>query len=264
MTGTSNYILAQTGSDPESARLALLAGIFDPGTTGRLDALGIEPGARCLEVGAGNGSIARWFADRVGPSGQVVAADIDCRFLRDLPGNVEVRRLDIVTDELEPDHYDLAHCRAVLTHVSDPLAALRRMAAALRPGGALLVEEADFSVAGYAGHPDAGWATDLTDRIFGELAAAKIVHSYLGQDLPGLFEAVGVRVSGGVIGGSVTRAPEPRHEWWRLSMEALLPGLLGAGLLSEADAERLRRVIDDPETVYTTFADVSVWGRRPS
>lgn len=59
--------------------------------------------------------------------------------------NVEVRRHDIRTDPLEPGTYDLAHCRAVLVHLPEPHLVVRRMVAALRSGGWLLVEEGDLS-----------------------------------------------------------------------------------------------------------------------
>ena len=95
-----------------------------------------------MDVGAGAGSIVRWLSNRVGPTGHVVAADMDTRFLTDLTGdNVEVRRLDITQDELEADTYDLIHARAMLMHLDDPAEVVRRMARALAPGGWLLVED---------------------------------------------------------------------------------------------------------------------------
>ena len=67
-------------------------------------ARGVGPGWRCLEVGAGAGSIAGWLADRVGPSGQVIATDLDTRFLeQQARPNLEVRRHDVVRDPLETD-----------------------------------------------------------------------------------------------------------------------------------------------------------------
>ena len=61
------------------------------------------------------------------------------RFLGNLvEPNVEVRRRDITGDDVEPACYDLVHSRLLLMHLSDPAGALRRMAAALRPGGWLV------------------------------------------------------------------------------------------------------------------------------
>lgn len=62
-------------------RLRTLEALFDAGTIAELEARGIGRGWRCLEVGAGGGSIARWLADRVAPDGVVVATDRDTTVL---------------------------------------------------------------------------------------------------------------------------------------------------------------------------------------
>ena len=65
-------------------------------------------------MGAGAGSVVRWLSERTGPTGKVVAADLDPRFLGDISaGNVEVRRCDITKDPIEPSSYDLVHSQAV-------------------------------------------------------------------------------------------------------------------------------------------------------
>ena len=77
----SDYLL--TNSEPETGdRFDGLEQAFDAVSIGHLQRLGIGSGARCLEIGAGSGSIARWLADQVGPAGRVVATDLDVRWLR--------------------------------------------------------------------------------------------------------------------------------------------------------------------------------------
>src|SRR4029077_20750563 len=93
----------------EDERLDLLEQLFDPGSRRRRDL--VQPGWRCLEVGAGRGSMATWLAERVGPSGQVVATDLDTRSLDrlDLP-NLQVVQHNIVDDPLDalgPGSFDL-------------------------------------------------------------------------------------------------------------------------------------------------------------
>src|SRR5262249_38942010 len=101
-------------------RLMLLEAWLDPGTISHLRAVGVGPGWRCLTVGSGGGSITAWLCQQVGPSGRVVATDIDTRFLEalDYP-NLEVRRHDIVTDELEVGAFDLVQVRAVRIHLGE-------------------------------------------------------------------------------------------------------------------------------------------------
>ena len=130
------YVLSQTADAVERERLALWEHIEDARSQRHLAALGIQKGWRCLEVGAGHGSIARWLAEQVGPQGRVVATDLNPRFLTEIElPNVEVRQHDIRTDPLEPGLYDLAHCRAVLIHTPDPQRVVQHMVEALRLGG---------------------------------------------------------------------------------------------------------------------------------
>jgi len=75
------YRLAARGrQEAEDERLALLERIFDPLSRRRREL--VQPGWRCLEVGAGRGSMAVWLAEQVGESGEVVATDIDVTYLK--------------------------------------------------------------------------------------------------------------------------------------------------------------------------------------
>ena len=49
-------------------------------------------------------------------------------------------------DEFPESSFELVHVRAVLMHIADRMATLRRMVSWLAPGGWLLVEEADFGM----------------------------------------------------------------------------------------------------------------------
>src|SRR5437879_4242901 len=82
-------------------RLKLLEACYDPSTTRRLRALGVDCGWHCLEVGAGGGSIARWLASEVGPEGRVLAVDLDTRFVQEVEAdNLDVRCLDVTAGDL--------------------------------------------------------------------------------------------------------------------------------------------------------------------
>src|SRR5262249_9995586 len=118
----TGYFARDSPDGFERERLGLLTRLTDPIPTRRLLRLGVGAGWDCLDVGAGDGSVARWLADRVGPQGRVVATDLDPRFLIGLDlHNLEVRRHDLVRDDLEAGGYDLVHCRFVLMHLPDPV-----------------------------------------------------------------------------------------------------------------------------------------------
>jgi ubiquinone/menaquinone biosynthesis C-methylase UbiE len=129
------------------ARMDILSRLYD-GTTRRvLDSTGLAPGWRCLEVGGGSGSIARWMAGRVGPTGSVMCTDIDTRLIERsrgiAPPNLEVVKHDIASHDLPPASFDLGHARLVLIHVLERETAMERMVQALKPGGWLVVEDYD-------------------------------------------------------------------------------------------------------------------------
>src|SRR5215212_2164789 len=107
------------------ARLDAVESLLDPGSERYLAATGLAPGWACLEIGAGGGSVAAWLRDQVGASGGVVATDLDTRYLEPLAGpTLEVRKHDIVTDDLESDTFDLVHARLVLEHIAERQVAL--------------------------------------------------------------------------------------------------------------------------------------------
>src|SRR5689334_10923853 len=76
MGADEGYLLANQ-QDQAGVRLAALATLFDPSTFRHLDALGVGPGWRCWEVGAGGRSVPDGLAARVGPTGAVLATDVD-------------------------------------------------------------------------------------------------------------------------------------------------------------------------------------------
>jgi ubiquinone/menaquinone biosynthesis C-methylase UbiE len=79
----------------------LRSATFEAVTDHRLRLVGVQPGWRCLEVGAGNGSIARHLAGTVGATGRVEVTDLTLDHLNLPAGDtVVVRRHDITTDAL--------------------------------------------------------------------------------------------------------------------------------------------------------------------
>ena len=143
MASASGYALSNAWELAE-IRLRSLEQAHDPVTARRLRGVGVNRGWRCLELGAGRGSIARWLCDEVGAEGRVTAVDIDDRFLGqiDLP-NLEVVRADVVADPLPPGPFDLIHTRLLLMHLTARDEVLGRLPALLRPGGVVLFEEYD-------------------------------------------------------------------------------------------------------------------------
>jgi SAM-dependent methyltransferase len=138
---------ALTNRDPVAEhRFTALSALFDPVTVAHVERLGLRPGWRCWEVGAGGPSVPRLLAERVGPTGLVLATDIDIDWLGDPGSSVRVLRHDVARDDPPAEGMDLVHARLVLSHLPDRDQALAHMVAALRPGGILLVEDFDVEL----------------------------------------------------------------------------------------------------------------------
>jgi SAM-dependent methyltransferase len=263
-----NRYLAKDSPDAfERERLGLLTHLADPITTRRLTDLGVGRGWRCLDVGAGDGSVARWLAWNVGSTGSVVATDLNPRFLggHSLP-NLEVRRHNILEDELEADHFDLVHCRAVLMHLPDPIRALRRLVSAVRPGGWLVVEEpagaASFGAAD-PGHPRATGFDRSTRVLWAAVEASGTMDLDFGRRLPVLFERLGVMDLGHEGVTLTARGGDALARFFQMSSELLRERFVAAGVLTEAEFDDLSRAYNDRSFWFVAFTIFGAWGRRP-
>ena len=137
--------MGTVGKTPIEERPGVFERERDPATIRYLLQIGVSSGCRCLEVGAGGGSIAEWMCQRVGTSGHVVATDLDTRLLETIDSpNIAVRRHNIVNDDLELDCYDLVHARYVLLHLKEWEDILKKLADSLKPGGWLFIEDPDL------------------------------------------------------------------------------------------------------------------------
>jgi SAM-dependent methyltransferase len=174
-------------------RLALLAQIFDPASHAALERTGVGPGWSCWEVGAGQGTIARWLQARVGATGRVVASDVDPRFMASMAGGgLEVLTHDVVRDPPPGEAFDLVHTRLLLCHLPEREAVLDGLVAALRPGGWLVVE--DFDGLSMPADRDANpFETPLaTQAALRAFLSRRGVDLRTGRRLPGMLRARGL------------------------------------------------------------------------
>ena len=252
--------------DPAAAeRLALSSAVLDGFTTSRLSSLGELTGWRCLELGAGNGSVAGWLADQAGPSGHVLATDINTRHIPTDCGYRVVRH-DLTRDPLPDGPWDLIHARLVLRHVPGRHDILRGLAEALAPGGALVIEEWDPYRAGLVLAAPEAEAEALFYRFetaVEQLTAAGAVDMQWPWQVHGAMASAGlVEVDTAVharswAGGSAGA----RH--YAATIRLLRPGILKAGMTGE-ELDRLSGYLDDPRMVVRGLLTVSTIGHRPT
>jgi SAM-dependent methyltransferase len=252
-----DYAFPHSAED-ESRRLQLFEQRLDPLTHRRIQRLGVSKGARCLEIGGGRGSITRWLSDVVGPTGRVIATDLQMGFLGEIDAaNVEVMRHDIRTDTFPSSSFDLVHTRAVLMHISPSLDLLRRIVTWLAPGGWLVLEEPDFGM--WIGDADAVWATSprTTQVAFPSLALSQ------GRALLRQVHQLGLTEVGADAEIDIIQAGTDLAEFYRLSQAALAVPKVQAGALSLGQATALIDRPDDDDFLACGFVHIGAWGRRP-
>jgi SAM-dependent methyltransferase len=121
----------------------LVPRLFDPWAEVLLDAVGVAPGSRVLDVACGPGTVARLAAVRVGPSGHVAACDLSPAMLAvaqakaPLTGAAPITYQQCPADDLEADDegFDVVLCQQGLQFFPDRVGALTEMRRALKPGG---------------------------------------------------------------------------------------------------------------------------------
>jgi SAM-dependent methyltransferase len=259
--GATGYAL-DSAWHAERERLDSMTRLYDPGTLELCRDLGVSDGWRCLDVGAGTGSLAQQLVGLVAPGGHVTALDIDTRFVDPLASErLEVIEGDVTREALPPGQFDLVHARLLLEHLPWREAVLDALVGATRPGGWVLIEDFDWATAPMVDPP-----SSVHDTVSGAIRALFAQHGYnpsYGRTLPralrraGLSD-VGTRARAMQVAGD-REAGVPQ---WELLADQFSPALIGAGLATEAQIDAFHELWHDPDVVCFSPLMVSCWGRR--
>ena len=251
-------------------RLKLLSRVMQESTAALFDRAGISEGMTCLDIGCGSGDVTLELARRVGPKGKVVGADIDSTKL-DLCradaqalniGNVEFRMVDILEHPEKPE-FDLVHARFLLTHLSDPAAAVGAFYDHLKFGGLVIAQDIDFT--GLFVYPES-----RAFRRYHELYCRAVRNRGgdpdIGPRLPLLlkergFEDVKVNVTQPVGCEGEVKVINA------LTMENIADAVLADQLATHEEINQIVRELyeyaADPMTIAGTPRIVQAWGRKP-
>lgn len=251
----------QHSLEGEAERLRLMSEILDPACRVHLSRL-VPAGAdwRCIEIGAGNGSLSAWLATRLGAGGRVIATDINPDLMSGVAtGALEVRALDIVKDGLEESAYDLVVMRALLHHLPERMEVVATMARALRPGGILFVQEPDFFPTLIVEPEDqaAFW------REFLAWSRSRQIDYQVGRKLAPRMQELGIEniaSEGHTIqyhGGSAFA------RWWQLGIGEVADRMLADGATSRERLDHFMSLYNNPSYWTQTIAFTAVSGHRP-
>ncbi|GLZ47787.1 methyltransferase [Actinomycetospora sp. NBRC 106375] len=265
MADDEGYLLDNRRTEA-GARFTALAALFDPSTLRHLTARGLAPGWRCWEVGAGGRSVPDELAGAVGAGGLVLATDIDTSWLEDPEPRAPLRvlRHDVGVEEPPADDLDLVHARLVLTHVPRRDAALAAMAGALRPGGWLVVEEADPGLQPLLCPDEYGPEQELANRLrhgFRTLMAGRGADLAYGRTLPRRLRAAGLTAVGADAYFPITADAGATLEI--ATVEHICERLVEGGIATAEEIDtHVRNVADGRVPDLATSPMITAWGQR--
>jgi SAM-dependent methyltransferase len=266
---TASYIIR--GGVLGFERLRVLARVLHPTTSAFFDRIGVAGDMQCLDVGCGSGDVSLELFRRVGASGRVLGVDLDevklelARATADTCGAraVEFRKADVLALPGQAE-FDLIYVRFVLTHLTDPGAALTRLRELLRPNGILALE--DIDVSGCFTHPRSA-AHERYAELYAQAARARGADADIGPRLPELLRGAGLaRVQAGLVqptalSGETKLIP-------LLTMQSIADAVVAGG---HASANEVTAVVDelaalaaDSTTLIGLPRIFQAWGRRLS
>jgi SAM-dependent methyltransferase len=266
---TTEYVLGASRSEQE--RLIRQAQTFAGEASWLLDQVGVSRGWHAADLGCGPLGLLDQLAARVGHSGRVVGVDNDPRMIaragemvasRGFP-QVSLRLADAADTGLEPASLDLAHARLVLMHTPQPEQVIAEMAALVRSGGTVAVQDLDW-VSWVCQPPHPAW--DRLRAALEEFARSQGLDLFIGRRLPALLQDAGLTgISFRAFCPTYFLSQNEQHTLLVTIARQFSAALDAAGLLS---ADEVSQLIDEleqhlarPETMTISFLLCQAWGR---
>lgn len=263
------YVLGH--SDRELDRLSAQARLTDPITRTLFRNAGIAPGMRVLDVGSGAGDVAFLAADLVGSTGEVVGVDRAPAALATATTRADAKSLHNVSfrpgdaaEMIFERPFDAVIGRYVLQFQRDPSELLRRLAAHVRPGGAIAFHESDWD--GVRSLPRVA-TYDRCCQWIVETFRLSGVETRMGTKLHSAFVDAGLPAPSmrleAVIGGGANSS-DALHLVVEL-VRTLLPVMERLGVASAADvgletlAERMSNETTASSSVIVSYSQIGAW-----
>jgi SAM-dependent methyltransferase len=248
------------GQAGEGERIDFGALAYDDFTMARLRAIGAGPGWRCLDVGAGTGTVSGRLLEEAGVE-SVLAVDRDVRFLAELslPG-LDVLEADITAPDFVSGRFQLVHARFVLMHVPERDRVIRALAERVAPGGVLVLSDAvDLT-------SDRTPGTPYTEAM---RAMWQGLRSTIGTDVdwvpsyPQMLRGAGLESVAAEIHVPPLLPGSAISRFWAETWERSRAAMIATGLVDDMAIDAAVRYLGSGECAAVSAGMLTVWGRRP-
>jgi ubiquinone/menaquinone biosynthesis C-methylase UbiE len=259
-------------NDAEISRLDQQAEFIREPTRLLLQAAGIAPGMRVLDLGTGLGHVAGAVAELVGREGHVVGLDRDPRMLevaRHRTGHLpQVSFVEgDVTRWRDDQPFDAVVGRLILFHLADPVGVLRHHLPSVRPGGRAVF--LDYDIGGLRTDPPDDLAGPMTALVMAAFRAAG-ADPTIGSRLQEILAACGAEDVGGLAVAQYLSSDNPLGPAMLSGVvRSLAPVMVAHGLATDAEldldtlAERIAASLRSRGSVLVPPVLAAAWGRRP-
>jgi SAM-dependent methyltransferase len=264
------YILGS--SEAERERLTRQSAAHEAEAIWLLDQIGVQPGWRAVDVGCGPLGILNLLSDRVGPMGVVVGLDNEPRMIelarRSVAAlglqNVQLIQGEAASSGLPRASFDCAHARLVLINVPNPQEVLREMAALVRPGGVVAVEDVDWiSWTCEPSHP----AWDRLISILTAVRRARGLDVFIGRRVPGMLRRLGLVDVHMKAFAPIWRPGDLHHNLPIVFAGLHKEQIIESGLCTEAELADLTHALGDhlnhPDTFVVYSLLFQTWAIKP-
>jgi ubiquinone/menaquinone biosynthesis C-methylase UbiE len=230
----------------------------------------LQPGHRVLDVGCGPGIDTIALAARVGPAGRVVGIDHDAEMIAEaekraqqqagVTARVTHECADATALPFGAELFDACRCERLFEHLHDPAKALFEMARVTKPGGWIVVLDADW------GSLSIDTSEVEAERHYVRHFAPHMARNpYSGRQLYRLFQQQGlVEVSVQMCGVPFTDYASARQV---MIMDRFEREAVASGVVSAEDLDRLHACWEQADADGVFFSGMSmilVSGRKPS
>lgn len=244
----------------EGERIDFGAIAYDDFTMARLRAIGAGPGWRCLDVGAGTGTVSRRLLEEAGVE-SVLAVDRDVRFLAEvsLPG-LDVLEADVTAPDFVSGRFQLVHARFVLMHITERDRLIRTLAGLVAPGGVLVLSDAvDLTTDRTPGTP----YTEAMRAMWQGLRAT------IGTDVdwvpsyPQMLRGAGLESVAAEIHVPPLLPGSAISRFWAETWERSRAAMVATGLVDDAAIDAAVRYVGSGECAALSAGMLTAWGRQP-
>jgi SAM-dependent methyltransferase len=241
-TDRRRYLLGDAAR--EAARLRAQARLWDPVSLALFDRIGVRPGWRVLEIGPGQGSLHLALRRRVaGPVDAVersaaFASRLEALTRRDRLGPGRIWQTTLLDAPLPRRHYDLIFARWVFLFLPDPIAHLRKLRRALKPGGLVALQDYHRETLALVPRPAEWYDFLAADRAFFASTGGDVS---IGGRLPDLYRQAGLRTIDTRVTIKTGRPGSAVWRWLTTYFMGVMDEMASFPPFSPKSAMRLRR-----------------------